>query len=196
MQHRVFLAAMAMAVAAILSQPTGVRASSSTQGLTDIGTPTTDTGNINTASVFNIGDLVSTSASTGFFVGLPTQTFGAETFNITVPASLTFASAAFGSFTSTSITEISNVPGVVGFYILGNYTAGTFDSEVSGQASFTISFTQTPPGTGGISDSGTFSTPPASVTIPEPASVVLGLTSMGAFGVVVCFRRRFRNLTP
>ena len=45
-----------------------------TQGFADIGTPTADggsTGDINTATAFTIGNLVSTSSNTGDFAGLP-----------------------------------------------------------------------------------------------------------------------------
>ena len=122
-----FLAAMAMAMAAILSQGTDVRAGSvNTQGFDDNGTPTVVGGNINTGTMFTIGDLQTTSAQTGFFVGLPTQTFGAVSFDDTVATSLSFSSGPFGSFTSTSITQISNVPGEVAFYVLGSYVAGSF----------------------------------------------------------------------
>ena len=60
MQYRVFLAAMAMAVAAILSQASYVQAGS-TLGFDDNGTPTVNTGNINTATIFTIGDLQTTA---------------------------------------------------------------------------------------------------------------------------------------
>jgi len=186
--RRNFFGGLAVAVACALSQATDVRAGS-TLGLADTGAPTVNTGNINTATIFNIGDLVSTAAQSGFFVGLPAQTFGAVTFNDTLPGSLAFSSGPFGSFTSTSITEISNVPGAVAFFVLGNYVAGSYDSEVSGAASFTISFTQTPPSTGGISDSGSFSTPPAPF-VPEPTSMaLLGIGMTGFFA----FRRLFRR---
>jgi hypothetical protein len=190
MQHRTFLAAMAMAVAAMLSYAPGVQAGG-TLGFADTGTPTVNTGNINTATTYNIGDLVTTSSSTGFFAGLPTQTFGPVSFTTTSPTSLSFSDTAFGSFTSTSITLLSSAPGAVAYYILGNYTAGTYDTEVSGMGSFTISFTQTPANTGAISDSASLAAPPAAI-VPEPASLLLGLTGMGALGMVVCLRRRFR----
>jgi len=172
-------------------------AATSTLSFADLGTPTVNTGNINTATVFNIGDLVSTSGA-GFFAGLPNQTFGAVSYNTTVGTSLSFSSTLFGTFTSTSITPFNGTtPGSISAFILGNYTAGTYaggGGEVSGPASFTISWTQTPPSNGGISDSSTLSTPPAPPPpgVPEPASVVLGLTSI-AGGVFFHLVRRRRS---
>jgi len=174
-----------------LSLPGGARvvASTSTVSFADIGSPTVDTGDINTANVFNIGDLISTATS-GVFAGMPTQTFGAVSYTLTSPTSLSFSSSAFGSFTSTSITPFNNsVAGSTSAYILGNYTAGTYDSEVSGPASFTISWTQTPAHTGGISDSATFSIPPAPPPpgVPEPSTMTIagiGALVMIGYGIL------------
>jgi hypothetical protein len=186
--HRGILFGLAT-LAVCLSLTTGAQAGSvNTQGFADIGTPTANTGDINTATSFTVGNLVSTTAQTGFFVGMATQTFGSVTFDTTSGTSLTFGNSVFGTFTSTSITEATNVAGSVAFYVLGNWTPGS-QGGTAGESSFTISFTQTPAHTGSISDSGTFSIPPAAV-VPEPSSVVMGLTGV-AFGVVI-FRRRRR----
>jgi hypothetical protein len=189
MMRRGFVAGLAMALTAIVVQIPTVRAGSSTQGFVDVGTPTADgsaTGDINTATSFVIGDLQSTSAQTGFFVGMTTQDLLSVAFSSTVDTSLTFGNSVFGTFSSTSIQEVSNVPGVVGFYILGDYTHGSQGGN-DGLASFTLSLTQTSTGSS-ISDSGTFSIPPASV--PEPASLILCLTGIGACGLVYGLRGR------
>jgi len=146
-----------------------------TQGMADVGTPSANTGDINTSTIFGIGDLMSTSASTGVFAGLPTQNFGAVSFNTGVPTSFSFGDAAFGSFTSTSISVAASAPGTIAFYILGSYIPGTFPGVgPATPASFTLSFTQTPAHTGSISDSGTFAVPPAqNPGVPEPASITL-----------------------
>lgn len=169
-----------------------------TQGLADIGTPAaggSPTGNINTATSFTIGELISTGANTGVFNGMPTQVFGSDTFTLGANGSFSITSAVFGTFTSTSIVEASNVPGVVGIYVLGEYTPGSYVTGFgSGPflASVTLSFTQTPAGAGGsISDSGTFSVPaaPPPSAAPEPASfVLLGLGAVGMVGY-----RRYRR---
>jgi hypothetical protein len=166
-----------------------------TLGFADIGTPTANTGDINTATSFTIGNLISTTAETGIFAGPPpmlSQDFGSVTFSTGTPASFSLSNSVFGTFTSTSITEAVNSPGLVGFYILGTYTAGSVDpGSGTNPASFTLSFTQTPASTGSISDSGSFSVPPASPPgVPEPATLVLGLTSIVGGGLFHLIRRR------
>ena len=177
---------MAAAVVMALSISTTRADSIGSQGLSDIGAPTVSPGtSINTATVFNIGNMVTTGSSDGVFNNLPTQILGAVSFDITNPTSLAFGNATFGFFNSTSITEISNTLGQVSFYVLGDMTGGSYTGTLTpnpAPASFTISFTQTPFNTGAISDSGTLSIPPASA-IPEPSSMVLvglGVASLGA----------------
>ena len=162
-------------------------------GIADIGDPSVSPGsNINLATTFNFGNLLTTGSSTGAFVGMPTQLFGAATLTIGDPTSVTFGSAVFGTFTSTSITEASNVAGAVSFYVLGNYTLGTFFGGNAGtteSASFTVGFTQTPAHTGAISDSGTFADPPTTPpSVPEPAT--MGIFGSALVGLGFIGRRR------
>jgi hypothetical protein len=204
--HRGILFALT-AIAVCLCASTGVRAAPvGTQGFADIGTPTaggSPTGDIDTATSFTLGSLVTTSADTGFLTGMPTQSFGSVSFSLSSPTSLSFSSTAFGTFTSTSITEASNVAGAVAIYTLGNWTPGTFGGQTGGPfaTSFTISFTQSPAHIGSISDSATFSVPPANVpgvavaAVPEPASIVMGLTSLVICGGL-CYRHRRRRSSP
>src|SRR5689334_19506727 len=79
-----------------------------TQGITDIGATTCDTGNIATCTVFNLGSLISTGSQSGAFTGMPLQFFGAVSFDTTNNTSLTFGNATFGTFTSTNISIASN----------------------------------------------------------------------------------------
>jgi len=169
-----------------------------TQGFVDMGSPLVNTGDINTASLFKIGDLVTTTSQTGVFVGMPSQSFNSEFFSPEKPTSFTISNSEFGTFTSTSISEVVNTPGIVGIYILGNYTPGGVDPNAGTTlASITISFTQTPAHTGSISDSATFSAPPPSgsqpQSVPEPATVVMGLTSIAGVGLFHLLRRRARK---
>lgn len=163
-------------------------------GIADIGAPSVSPGsNINTATQFNFGDLVTTGSQTGAFTGLGGQFLGSASLKIGVPGSVTFGDAVFGSFTSTSITEASNVSGSVSFYVLGNYTLGSFfggNAGVTESSSFTVSFTQTPAETGAISDSGTFADPPTTPPpgVPEPAT--MGVFGSALIGLGFIGRRR------
>jgi hypothetical protein len=185
-------------MAVCLSLTAGVQAAPvGAQAFADIGSPTaggSTTGNINTAVAFTIGNMISTSNSTGIFVGMPTQTFGAVSFNTTMPTSLAFGNSVFGMFASTSFLEVNNTPGSIAIYVLGNWTPGTQGGQSGGPfaSSFTITFNQTPPGAGGaISDSATFSVPPTTPPgVPEPASIVMGLTSLVLCGGVYGCRSR------
>lgn len=166
--------------------------STGSQGFADIGSPSVDSGNINTGTTFTIGNMISTGASVGYFSGLSTQIFGPIAFNPTVASSISFGNATFGSFLSNSITEQTNAPGERSFLVLGNYTAGTFNPALTpnpAPASMTISFTQTPAGTGAISDSATLSIPPA---VPEPSTALLACVGV-AGGLAVDQSRRQRR---
>jgi hypothetical protein len=161
------------------------------QAFSDNGSPTANTGNIDTATSFTIGDLVSTSSQQGVFVGMSSQNVGPASFTTSGSGGLTFGNSVFGTFTSTSVELASSAQGAVAFYFLGSYTPGSQAGGGSATpASFTISFTQTPAGTGSISDSGTFVVPPGAPPAPEPATGVMGLMSIAVCGLVYCLRRR------
>ncbi len=158
-----------------------------TQAFVDFGVPSANTGNINTATSFTIGDLVSNIAHTGFLIGMPSQDFGSVTFSLSQPLSLDFGDAVFGSFASTSITETVNHAGTIFIVVDGNWMPGTYGGVADGSylSSFSIAFTQTPPYNGVISNSATFSVPPA--TVPEPSTLVMMLAG---FAVIGLFGRR------
>ncbi len=176
-----FVAALMLAAGVANADSTG------SQGFADLGTPAAVGGNINTATQFTVGSLITNSSSTGVFAGIPTQSFGSVSFDTTVGSSLSFGNSTFGNFASTSITEISNSAGQVSFYVLGNFTGGSYTGTLSpnpAPASFTVSFTQTPAGTGAISDSSTLSIPPVPSGVPEPSSIVLVGLGLASVGVV------------
>jgi hypothetical protein len=159
-----------------------------TQGFADIGAPSVVGGNINTGTSFTLGNLISTGAQAGYFAGLTTQIFGPASFVPGVGSGFAFGNATFGSFLSTSIVEQTNAPGERSFFILGNYTAGTFDPSLSpnpAPASLRLSFTQTPPVDGAISASATMAIPP----VPEPSTLMLACVGL-AGGLAVEQNRR------
>ena len=177
------LAVMASAVATLVHAQTG------TIGMVDIGTPSVSPGpSIDGGTSYTIGLLASFSSTTGVFNGLPTQVYGPVTFQPGVSTSFSFSSAAFGTFQSTNIIITISGSDTMAFHILGDYTGGTWDpSIVSIPASFDLTFTQNPPGVGGISDSGVFSIPPTTV-VPEPSS--MALLGIGASVLGFQLRRR------
>lgn len=163
----------------------------------DMGTTSVNTGDIDTATSITFGDLVSTQNSSGIFAGSPSlsdQTFGTTSFSAgwAVNTSFSISSTAFGTFKSTSISEIVNSPGLVEFAIAGNYTGGKFDATVKNtEGTLLVTLTQDPPHSGVISGSGVFEAGPLGVlAVPEPASLVMGLTSVVGGGLFYLLRRR------
>lgn len=163
-----------------------------TQGFADLGTVTVNTGNINTATKFTIGALLTSSANSGIFAGYGAYTnFGSFSFDTNVANSLSFGNASFGTFTSTGFNLSSAGAGSETIYILGNWTPGTYASSVpagSYLSSLTFAFTQTPAYIGSISDSATFSIPPAGA-VPEISTWAMMLAGFGGLGFVGLRRR-------
>jgi hypothetical protein len=171
----------------------------------DVGKTSVNTGDINTSTTFAFGDLVTSQNSSGIFAGpgtsLTDQNFGATSFSAgwALNDSFSISSAAFGTFKSTSISQPVNTPGLVVFSVVGNYTGGAFDPSVKDvSGTFTFTFTQDPAHTGVISGAGVFgigaspaaggSDPP--LVVPEPATLVMGLTSFVGGGLFYLLRRR------
>lgn len=185
-----FLVVSPGAAAGLLSFP-GPEGS---QGFFDLGVaeakPTAD---VNTATIFTIGNLLSTEDSHGFFKDLPEQSFSPITFSVSDPLSLRFGNAEFGSFASSSIAQLSNDPdvGSRSFRVQGWFTQGTFGGTLSPNPAltdFTISFNQNA-GTGAaISVNATLDFA-AIQPVPEPTTFAL-LAMATATAVVFRARRR------
>jgi len=170
-----------------------------TQGMADNGSPSINSTELSTATVFTFGTpFVTTTSETGDFktvAGNSGLTLTTSVLNLAAPTAFRVSNTAFGTFTSTSIVQLfsSILPGaeVRAFYVLGSFTGGTnFGAgSASTPASFTVSFTQsTTGGVSSFSDSSTLSIPPASV--PEPTSVaMLGLGLAGVAGYTARRRR-------
>jgi len=172
----------------------------------DMGKTSVNTGDINTATAFQFGDLVTSQNSSGIFAGPPTsladQNFGATSFSAgwAVNGSFSISSADFATFKSTSISELVNTPGVVVFSIVGSYTGGVFDpsaKDIPGTLAFTL--TQDPAHTGVISGSGVFGVSPnvtgiGGSVVPEPSTLMMGLSSIVGGGLFY-LRRRLSKAT-
>lgn len=137
------------------------------------------TGDINTSDLFTLEQLVSTNNTSGIFAGLPIQDFGTIIMDTTVGTGLNVGSAVFGTFNSSKITTVSNVPGFLNLLIDGDWHPGTFNNKLHGSfpAEVRISFTQSPVTTGEISFGGTMATTIA--IVPEPGTSLLFLTGIG-----------------
>ncbi|MEI6241596.1 MAG: PEP-CTERM sorting domain-containing protein [Planctomycetia bacterium] len=170
----------------------GVDGPIGSQGFTDFGAAAANTDDINDATAFSIGTMVSTDDSHGYFAGLPNQFFGTVTFSIADPLSLQFGTLEFGRFASTSIRQLSNDPlvGSRSFFVEGTFTKGTFGGALVPNpaiANFTISFNQTAGAGTSISDNATLDFPIQPV--PEPATLVLAVAGL----TTVALLRRHRR---
>lgn len=166
------------------------------QSFVDFGVPTADTGNINTATMFTLGNLISTANNSGIFAGMPSQFLGPVSFNISSPTSLTFGNSVFGTFTSTSIQVALNNAGFLNLDVTGTWTPGTFGGVSGGpfQALLGLTFTQDTPG-GIISDSASFAVFAQATEVPEPSTLALGVTGLIAGLLMYRLRRRPRHPT-
>jgi hypothetical protein len=168
-----------------------VRAGSvSTQGLVDVNSPEADgstTGDILTATSFELGHLVTNTTATGFFTNLLVQQdFGSVSFTTNDSTSLSFSNTDFGTFQSSSFSEKTAIIGAerfVNISVTGTYTAGTFPDSTSGPATVSITLTQSTTG-GAIAAAGSLS------VVPEPTSMTMGLTSIAVCGLICGLRRR------
>lgn len=188
--------AAASVVLAVWAMPTaraemvGVDGPVGAQGFTDFGVALADTDDINDATAFTIGTMVSTADSHGFFTGLPTQVFDPITFSTGDPLSLQFGNNEFGFFASTSIQQLSNdaLVGSRSFFVEGTFTKGTFGGPLvpnPALANFTISFNQTAGAGTSISNNATLDFPIQPV--PEPGT--LALAAAGVLTALVVRRR-------
>lgn len=147
------------------------------------------TGDINTSNAFTLENLSTTDNASGVFAGLPIRSFGTVTFDTLMGSSLHITDGEFGSFTSSSISTVSNTPGFLNLLLKGTWVPGSFmGGGTTGPADFRISFTQSPVAVGEISFSGTMST--VAAVLPEPGTWLLFLTGIG----LVLVGSRLRHL--
>ena len=194
LQRRI-LGVVAVALATLLCQGTTVLAGMVTGtiaiGVADAATTPHD--NINTDTVFTLPTVFASGTGTGDFTVFSFPALlGSAVLTTTTPRTFSFGSTAFGFFHGQSIASQLSGSLTEGFLILGRFTPGTSEpGTTANSASFTISFTQNGgPGTV-ISASGTLNVPaPAFGSVPEPASLVLGLSAVAGGGLFQAVRRR------
>lgn len=156
-----------------------ITSSEGTQGIGSVGTISVNSlqnGNINTGTSFAFSTLTNTGTGTGYFAGLfapVSQFFSNVTFD-TSSGNLTIFTPDFGTFTSSSITELINdsQTGVRQFLFSGNFAKGTLGGMLvpdPASAAFTLNLTQDPPATGSISADGSLGL----VAVPEPSTLAL-----------------------
>jgi hypothetical protein len=165
------------------------------QGLVDVGNVVAAlTNDINDASSFTLGALVSTAESHGFFVGMPMQFFGPVTFSVADPGSLQFGSTEFGSFASTKISQLSNDPlvGSRSLLVEGMFTRGTFGGPLFPMplvTNFTLSLNQNAGAGTSISVNATLDFADIQ-PVPEPSALALATVALGTTGLVWLRRGR------
>jgi hypothetical protein len=140
------------------------------------------TGNINSATVFQLDDWKTNGNSTGLFTGLSAQDFGMVTLTLGKGTGLVFGNSTFGTFDSTAITASSTGPGFLDVLAVGTFSPGSiFPGAHAATSETRIALTQTPPVDGSISASGTMSITPTAV-VPENSTFFLFAT--GLLGMV------------
>jgi hypothetical protein len=186
MMRRSLVVALGLALGAILSQATSVRAASS---LPLTGEVATENGsNLITSTQITADSFQTTGPGTGSYAGIPGSTdFSAASgdivLNLTNLTLSTFTNATYGSFVTTSVTIESQTATNLNVYILGTFGGAT--------TSLNLSVVET---SGTVSESMVLSTPPAGASIvPEPASIVLGMTSLVGCGLFFGVRHRSRK---
>jgi hypothetical protein len=162
---------------------------------TNFGLTTANTGNIDTSTTFTMSNWLAILDGNGVFTDMPVQTIGFVSFDSTIPTGLNFGNSVFGNFASASIVRNPSGSGFANFTITGLWTPGTFGNVTGGPlpATLELGFTQVSP-TAVITSSASlavFST--EETEVPEPPSLILGLTGLIAGVVIHRFRRHPRQ---
>jgi hypothetical protein len=136
-----------------------------------------------------------TANKTGDFTAIPDflAISGSSTLSLqtgTPTTAWTIHSAAWGTFTETSITSIAKVTNGLNIYIDGTFTPGTdFDSSITrNTAQMVISINQVGGAGHAISTAATL-TSPDTTAVPEPAGMFLVLSGVLCLGIRRFFRR-------
>jgi hypothetical protein len=193
MTHRSFVATLAMAVAAILSQATSVHAGGIIGSLSLAGFTVTENGtDLSNSTTITASFAATTDQGKGDYspIGVLTNFGGPIVLDLKNSTLSTLSNATFGSFTASSVTIVSQSASFLDVYVVGTYTPGSgLAAGLSPTpSSLNIAITQ---GGASISEALTLSSPVVSgAAIPEPPSVIMGLASVVGCGLFFGLRRR------
>lgn len=175
---------------------------SGSQGLADLGIIHGNTNNLAKDTVFTNLQFITTNAQSGdydtYVPNFPAATAflspPAATLNVASPASFTFGSAAFGTFTGATLVDSGYDPTTKSRSILitGTFTPGSLFGGAVGtnSAQVSLSFTQNGGPKKPYSVSGTLSS--VAPSVPEPATLIM-LATCAPVGLVM-LRRRLRSI--
>jgi len=195
MTHRSFVATLAMAVAAILSQATSVQAGGIIGSLPLAGFTVTENGtNLSNSTTITASFAATTGPGAGDYSAVPVLTnfSGPVVLDLKSLTLSTMSNATYGSFTASTVTIVSQSASFLDVYVVGSYSPGPgLGSGLSTTpSSLNIAFTQSG---ASISEALTLSSPvsPISVgAVPEPPSVIMGLAGVVGCGLFFGLRRR------
>jgi len=195
MTHRSFVAALAMAVAAILSQATSVQAGGIIGTLPLAGFTVTEDGtNLGNSTTITASFAATTGPGAGDYSAVPVLTnfSGPVVLDLKNLTLSTMSNATYGSFTASTVTIVSQSASFLDVYVVGTYTPGSGLTAglTPTPSSLNIAITQAG---ASISEALTLSSPVSPVSIgavPEPPSVIMGLASVVGCGLFFGLRRR------
>jgi len=193
MTHRSFVATLAMAVAAILSQATSVQAGGIIGSLPFAGFSVTENGtDLSNSTTITASFVETTGPGVGDYSPVPVATnFGGPiVLDLKHSTLSTISNATYGSFTASSVTIVSQSANFLDVYVVGTYTpaSGLAAGLSPTPSSLNIAFTQAG---GSISEALTLSSPVVSISaVPGPPSAIMGLASVVGCGLFFGLRRR------
>ena len=159
------------------------------------GTSLGGTNDVTTATSVSWSGFGDTDHRTGDFTAVPAFTLipGSSTLELhtgTPTTAWTISSAAWGTFTETSISEIDYGTNALTAYLQGTVTPGTlFDSSItSTTATMIISLNQAGGPGQAVATGATLTTP--AIPIPEPSTVAILVSGIACIGLPGLLRRK------
>jgi hypothetical protein len=183
MKNRVFFASLALALTAILSQATTAQAGGSLAVVNFGTTLSPSESDLSDATSITASTTFASSTGLGEYSGITAGTAGsAFSLNLTDLSSFTYTIGGL-SFTPSALSSedmiVSRTANAISVYLRGDF--GGSDSSIQ----FTANYNG-----GSASSSFTIQTPAVPPPVPEPTSVVMGLTSVLGCGLMYVLRRR------